>query len=510
MTSEYWRDVEYAMGPKRPDPPGFEIMDAIHRAAITTLGQGAKIRVTSGQEGDKPQHGSNRHKTGLAADFQVFRPDGTLVEVGDDDALNFASKAAQFGVRGIGAGNEYMGANTFHFDMVPHADYSPDQGPVWGSWAKDNRQALLKSMGLGPMGPGQQQPPMPGQTMSAQNAAQKPGIMGLIEAGGRAVKEGLQNPDLMNRLALGFNTMRLEPDANLAAAIRESMARRSDMAATSGAANRSVDVLRNMKGPDGQPIPEAIEAADAIEANPGMAMQILNSFYQMRASGKLTQQTSRYQFAGNVVTITTLKNNETVVKLNGQEVTDPDKISELVGLAQDFEIEQEARIAGGKSRATKEAENLVTARKSYRTAVELEGTSVDVISRILNNPQGLIDGTGALVGGIRPDDARFRALSADAQDFITNHYQLMGTVFTSVFEALKGGGSITENETTQAKAAAARMNTATTPAVYIEALREYRQRLANAIAARKDEIDGVDPTRTDTELDFDIFPSLED
>ena len=481
-------------------------MDAIHRAAITTLGQGAKIRVTSGQEGNLPQHGSNRHKTGLAADFQVYRPDGTLVNIGDPDALNFASKAAQFGVRGIGAGTEYMGASTFHFDMMPHADYSPDQGPVWGSWAQDNRQALLAAMGIGPMTPGQQQT-MPGQAQVAQNDNQQPGIMEYL---GNGLRKGLKNGDLMDRLALGFNTMRLEPDANLAAGIRESMSDRRERAATSGAANRSVDVLRNMKGPDGQPIPEALEAADAIEANPGMAMQILNSFYQMRASGRLAQQTSRYQLPEGVVTITTLKNNKTVVKLNGQEVTDPAKISELVGQAQAFEIEQEARIAGGKTEAQKEAENLVTARKSYRTAVELEATSVDVISRILNNPQGLIDGTGALVGGVRPDDARFRALSADAQDFITNHYQLMGTVFTSVFEALKGGGSITENETTQAKAAAARMNTATTPAVYIEALREYRQRLANAIAARKDEIDGVDPTRTDTQLDFDIFPSLED
>lgn len=335
----------------------------------------------------------------------------------------------------------------------------------------------------------------------------QPGIMEYL---GNGLRKGLQNGDLMDRLALGFNTMRLEPDANLAAGIRESMSDRRERAASAGSANRSVDVLRKMTGPDGQPIPEAIEAANAIEANPGMAMQILNSFYQMRASGRLAQQTSRYQLPEGVVTITTLKNNKTVVKLNGQEVTDPAKISELVGQAQEFEIDQEARIAGGKTTAQKEAENLVTARKSYRTAVELEGTSVDVIGRILNNPQGLIDGTGALVGGVRPDDARFRALSADAQDFITNHYQLMGTVFTSVFEALKGGGSITENETTQAKAAAARMNTATTPAVYIEALREYRQRLANAIAARKDEIDGVDPTRTDTELDFDIFPSLED
>lgn len=276
MTSEYWRDVEYAMGPKRPDPPGFEIMDAIHRAAITTLGQGAKIRVTSGQEGDQPQHGSNRHKTGMAADFQVFRPDGTLVGVGDPDALNFASKAAQFGVRGIGAGNEYMGANTFHFDMMPHADYSPDQGPVWGSWAQDNRQALLKAMGLGPMTPGQQQQFPPGQGQNAQNDDPQPGIMEYL---GNGLRKGLQNGNLMDRLALGFNTMRLEPDANLAAGIRESMADRRERTATVSDANRTVDMLRKMKGPDGKPIPSAMQAADLIEGG-GPPAAILQSFYQ--------------------------------------------------------------------------------------------------------------------------------------------------------------------------------------------------------------------------------------
>ena len=491
MTSEYWRDVEYAMGPKRPDPPGFEIMDAIHRAAITTLGQGAKIRVTSGQEGDQPQHGSNRHKTGLAADFQVFRPDGTLVGVGDPDALNFASKAAQFGVRGIGAGNEYMGANTFHFDMMPHADYGPNQGPVWGSWAKDNRQALLQAMGLGPMEPGQQQ---------------QPGIMDFIQAGGRAVKKGLQNGDLMDRLALGFNTMRLEPDPNLAAGIRESMADRRERTATSGAANRSVDVLRKMTGPDGKPIPEALEAANAIEANPGMAMQILNSFYQMRASGRLAQQTSRYQLPDGVVTITTLKNNKTVVKLNGQEVTDPAKISELVGQAQDFEIEQEARIAGGKSFATSEAERAAEVKVRYRNAVQLEDRSISIISRMLDDPQGLIDGLGPLVSMVTSSSEGFGALSDAAKNFITNHEQLMGTVFTDVFEALKGGGSITENETRQAKQAAARMNRALNPSDYIDALREYRYRLGRAIEAYQGEMLDQEPTRTNTELDFNIFP----
>lgn len=335
----------------------------------------------------------------------------------------------------------------------------------------------------------------------------QPGIMEYL---GNGLRKGLQNGDLMDRLALGFNTMRLEPDPNLAAGIRESMSDRRERTATSGAANRSVDVLRKMKGPDGQPIPEALEAANAIEANPKMATPILNSFYQMRASGRLTQQTQRYEFEGNVVTISTLKNNETVVKLNGVEVTDPAKISELVGLAQAFEIEQEARIAGGKSFATTEAERSAEVKIRYRNAVQLEDRSTNIISRMLDDPQGLIDGLGPLVSMITSTSEGFGALSDGAKNFITNHEQLMGTVFTDVFEALKGGGSITENETRQAKQAAARMNRALNPSDYIDALREYRYRLGKAIEAYKGEMLDQEPTRNNTELDFDIFPSLQD
>ena len=322
MTSEYWRDVEYAMGPKRPDPPGFEIMDAIHRAAITTLGEGAKIRVTSGQEGNLPQHGSNRHKTGLAADFQVYRPDGTLVNIGDPDALNFASKAAQFGVRGIGAGNEYVGANTFHFDMMPHADYGPNQGPVWGSWAKDNRQALLKAMGL-TMGPGQQQP-MPGQRQVAQNDNQQPGIMELI---GNGLRKGLQNGDLMDRLALGFNTMRLEPDANLAAGIRESMSDRRERMAAAGSANRTVAMLRNMKGPDGKPIPSAMQAADLIEGNPDSATSVLQSFFAGQMKAKTGLANKDYP---NGLSVVTQNDGTKKYMLNGVALTDPVEIQKAI------------------------------------------------------------------------------------------------------------------------------------------------------------------------------------
>lgn len=329
--------------------------------------------------------------------------------------------------------------------------------------------------------------------------AEQPGIMGLIS-------KGLQNKDLMNRLALGFNTMRLNPDPNLAAGIRESMSDRRERTATAGGKNATVAHLRKIGATD----PYALELADAVETGGISPKAALTTYYQTKMSGQNTQRSDVYKVPEGTVTVSSKKNGETEYRLNGRLITDPTEIEDIMSQANLFEVAQAADIQGAKTEAQKEAENLVTARKSYRTAVELENTSVEIIDRILNNAQGLIDGIGPFVGGVQPGSGPFRNLSKEAQDFILNHTQLMGTVFTSVFEALKGGGSITENETNQAKQAAARMNTASSPAVYIEALREYRQRLANAIIYRKQEIDGVDPTRTDTALDFDIFPSLED
>ena len=142
--------------------------------------------------------------------------------------------------------------------------------------------------------------------------------------------------------------------------------------------------------------------------------------------------------------------------------------------------------------------------------MQLEDRSTNIISRMLDDPQGLIDGLGPLVSMVTSSSEGFGALSDGAKNFITNHEQLMGTVFTDVFEALKGGGSITENETRQAKQAAARMNRALNPSDYIDALREYRYRLGKAIEAYQGEMFDQEPTRNNTELDFDIFPSLQD
>lgn len=167
--------------------------------------------------------------------------------------------------------------------------------------------------------------------------AEQPGIMGLIS-------RGLNNPDLMNRLALGFNTMRLEPDANLAAAIRESMADRRKSMASAGSANRTVAMLRNMKGPDGKPIPAALQAADLIEGNPESATSVLQSFYAGQMKAKTGLANRDYP---NGLSVVTQNDGTKKYMKNGVVLTDP---AEIEAAIQDT-IRYDSELAGSNRQA---------------------------------------------------------------------------------------------------------------------------------------------------------------
>ena len=168
----------------------------------------------------------------------------------------------------------------------------------------------------------------------------QPGIMELL---GNGLRKGLQNGDLMDRLAFGFNTMRLEPDANLAAGIRESMADRRERMATVSDANRTVDMLRKMKGPDGKPIPSAMQAADLIEGG-GPPAAILQSFYQSQNKAKTGLANRDYP---NGVSVVTQNDGTKKYMLNGVELTDPVEIQKAI---QDV-IRYEAELSGSNRQA---------------------------------------------------------------------------------------------------------------------------------------------------------------
>lgn len=131
-------EIVWSLGPKRPNKPTSDVLlTTLRKGAAEVYGPGAKIVATSGTEGDLPQHGSNRHKTGKALDFAVKLPDGTLVSGDAMDPL--ATWAAKNGILGIGYGGDYMGGNHFHMDMVaPGAG----QAHTWGGRGKARRDEL--------------------------------------------------------------------------------------------------------------------------------------------------------------------------------------------------------------------------------------------------------------------------------------------------------------------------------------------------------------------------------
>jgi hypothetical protein len=121
-----------SFGPARPNMPSDEITDKVRMAVHEVLGPGYTVKGTSGTEGDLPQHGSNRHKTGKALDFEIDDPDGNAV-TDPETRKSVGLAASELGVQGIGAGNEYMGASAMHFDTVDPSAYTPGQDSGWGS-----------------------------------------------------------------------------------------------------------------------------------------------------------------------------------------------------------------------------------------------------------------------------------------------------------------------------------------------------------------------------------------
>ncbi len=125
--------ISYSMGPARPYAPEQPVLDVIGKSVEDVLGAGARVVVTSGQEGDKEQHGSNRHKTGHAADVKIMRPDGSIVKATDPEMTLIAKAAAANGAKGVGFGAEYMGGQHIHIDLV---EPGAEQAHTWASGGK--------------------------------------------------------------------------------------------------------------------------------------------------------------------------------------------------------------------------------------------------------------------------------------------------------------------------------------------------------------------------------------
>jgi len=99
---------------------------------------GLNVNVTSG--GQPPlgsggrRTGSTRHDNGHAADVQLSLANGRTLSLNNPADVpliqNFIRETKRFGATGIGAGNGYMGDNTFHIDNA--SQYGQGNAGFWG------------------------------------------------------------------------------------------------------------------------------------------------------------------------------------------------------------------------------------------------------------------------------------------------------------------------------------------------------------------------------------------
>jgi len=95
-----------------------------------------------------------------------------------------------------------------------------------------------------------------------------------------------QNRELMNRLALGFNTMRLNPDQSLAATLGEEL---KDIRATRVSNKTATAVIQQLRAMGEK------EAADIVEANPAVAKDVLQQIIQAKYARKASPTVSGIQ-----------------------------------------------------------------------------------------------------------------------------------------------------------------------------------------------------------------------
>jgi hypothetical protein len=134
--------------------------------------------------------------------------------------------------------------------------------------------AAMTNQQMSPQAP-QQAPQMPQQTpqmpqQAPQMPQQAPQQQGLLSRLGSGISNYLSDPENRARLAAGFNTMRLNPDPNIAAMAQSRIESSQQQKLLKSQANKTAAVLRAQ----GQ-----AELADMIEQNPEMALDITKAFY---------------------------------------------------------------------------------------------------------------------------------------------------------------------------------------------------------------------------------------
>jgi hypothetical protein len=314
-----------------------------------------------------------------------------------------------------------------------------------------------------------------------------------------------KDPSTMDRMALAFNQLRMDPDPNLAGVMQGRQAMRQQQAGRDAAMeffkgkpgtdgylaalgaggdgssliqnyisaqntaartnsgkvdrNKSIEFLRKKCGEGDQ---DACKIADMIEAG-GSASQLLGIYYQGQVSGGKVQQ-SRFYPGG--LEVKQFADGATKFFRNGVELVNEDQILQAQIDVQDFEAQGEGKNKG----ATLLAKELADLRAAITGVKDRIEATAPLVQELLNHP-GMEDAVGSLVKSNMEPNAFPQG--SPSRDFIAKYKQLAGKIFLVAFEGLKGGGQITELEGQKAEQAASSISRTLSADQLRAAMRQY-------------------------------------
>ena len=414
---------------------------------------GAPLPVTSGYR--SPEYNAkvggaknSQHLHGNAYDVST----SGLTQAQQIDLIN---KARASGFGGVGVYD-----NSLHFDVgAPRA------------WGSDYTSKTLPSWAASALGSAPAAPQM--QNGGQQMADQPMGLLAQLglqkrdpNATGETALPFMQRDSFKNtmgNLAIGLNSMRLNPDPNVATIVGNQMQSRKDQQM----ANKTIEWLARQ--PNGQKYAEL-----AASAGPAVALKA----YQDAISG-----------ASVPAGLQSLKGQALAAGLV-EGTKEYQQFMLYGGAKQDatpaaFEALHRQAIAAGYAEGSPEYQRFMQTRGAGEVATAralgaAQGTASSEIAGgkiAMDQALTLVDALKndpALPDMVGPIDAYKPNISAASNRFQSRLDQLKGTAFLQAYQMLKGGGAITENEGIKAEQAMSRLNTAMNEQDFITALNEFQ------------------------------------
>jgi hypothetical protein len=310
----------------------------------------------------------------------------------------------------------------------------------------------------------------------------------------------LNSPETIRQMYGISPKMGAEFEKSRATIQKEKVATAKDMAALEASYMKNA---RDMLGAVGDQNSYNVWREQTVKNLPGLA-NLIPPQYSPQTKMALMADANKYL---DQTTISAAQQAQMDVTRRGQDIT-----AATARRGQDIQADPElqARIAEAKQFGDTLGKNKATAQLALPSAVETANEGIRLIDEMVGKPT-IKDASGKVIQqGTRPHPGfssyvgatltpgmRF-AEGSDTASFEVRQKQIEGKAFLEAFNALKGGGSITEKEGEKGTAAIMRMNKASSEREYIAAARELQDIMRKGVERAKAKASGAAPAATPT------------